>query len=128
MTFDDKIKVGIIGAAGWVLYLVLVRYAGTSPMAAIILSSVFICVLARIAAVWQRSPAQVFLLCGIFPPGAGLFWFSYYMVSGQITLSLSSGLDAVKAAVAIVLGIILAMELPQRLFSGRRSRTGRTIH
>ena len=121
---------GIIGAAGWVLYLVLVRYAGTSPMAAIILSSVFICVLARIAAVWQRSPAQVFLLCGIFPlvPGAGLFWFSYYMVSGQIPLSLSSGLDAVKAAVAIVLGIILAMELPQRLFSGRSPRTGRTIH
>ncbi len=121
---------GIIGAAGWVLYLILVRYAGVSPMAAIILSSVFICVLARIAAVWQRSPAQVFLLCGIFPlvPGAGLFWFSYYMVSGQIPLSLSSGLDAVKAAVAIVLGIILAMELPQRLFSGRRSYVGQTVH
>ncbi len=50
------------------------------------------------------------------------------MVSGQIPLSLSSGLDAVKAAVAIVLGIILAMELPQRLFSGRRSYVGQTVH
>jgi len=121
---------GIIGAAGWAMYLVLVRYAGASPMAAIILSSVVICVLARIAAVWQRSPAQVFLLCGIFPlvPGAGLFWFTYYMVSAQFPLSLSSGMDAVKAAVAIVLGIILAMELPQRLFSGRRPRTGRPVH
>ena len=110
---------GFVGAAGWVLYLVLVRYAGATPAIAIILSSVFVCVLARIAAVWQRCPAQVFLLCGIFPlvPGAGLFWFTYYMVSGEVSLSLASGLDAVKAAVAIVLGIILAMELPQRLFS-----------
>ncbi len=120
---------GIIGAAGWALYLLLVRNAALNPMVAIILSSAAICILARIAAVWQRSPAQVFLLCGIFPlvPGAGLFWFTYYMVSGQVPLSLSSGLVAVKAAVAIVLGIILAMELPQRLFSGRDPRA-RTVH
>ncbi|NLZ18967.1 MAG: threonine/serine exporter family protein [Bacteroidales bacterium] len=121
---------GLVGAAGWALYLILVRYAAAAPMIAIILASVFVCMLARIAAVWQKCPAQVFLLCGIFPlvPGAGLFWFTYYMVSGQFTLSLSSGWDAVKAAVAIVLGIILAMELPQRLFSGRKGHPGHMVH
>ena len=121
---------GLIGAIGWALYLVLVRMTGISPAIAIVLSSVLICILSRFAAVWQKCPAQVFLLCGIFPlvPGAGIFWCTYYLVSAQLPLALDTGFDAFKAAVAIVLGIILAMELPQRLFSGRRLHLGRTVH
>ena len=123
------LSAGVIGAIGWCLYLILVRFAGTGPMAAIVLASVLICILSRIAAVQQKCPAQVFLLCGIFPlvPGAGIFWFTYYLVSAQLPLALSSGFDAVKAAVAIVLGIILAMELPQRIFSGKKPHRG-TVH
>ena len=121
---------GVIGAIGWCLYLVLVRYAGSGPALAIIASSVLICILSRWSAVWQKCPAQVFLLCGIFPlvPGAGIFWCTYYLVSAQLPLALETGFGAVKAAVAIVLGIILAMELPQRIFSGRRPHLGQSIH
>ena len=121
---------GLVGAVGWCLYLVLVRYAGLGPVLAIVLSSVLICVLARMFAIWQKCPAQVFLLCGIFPlvPGAGIFWCTYYLVSGQLSLAMTTGFGAAKAAVAIVLGIILAMELPQRLFSGRHPHLGSSIH
>lgn len=121
---------GLVGAIGWCLYLVLVRYAGFGPGVSIVLSSVLICILSRIFAVRQKCPAQVFLLCGIFPlvPGAGIFWCTYYFVSAQLPLALSTGFGAAKAAVAIVLGIILAMELPQRIFSGRRPHLGRSIH
>ena len=122
--------VGLAGAAGWCLYLVLVRYAAFGPTGALVLSSILICVVARFAAIWEKCPAQVFLLCGIFPlvPGAGIFWCTYYLVCGQLRLALSSGLGAVTAAVAIVLGIILAMELPQRIFSGRQPRPDHNIH
>ena len=121
---------GVIGALGWCLYLVLVRYAGCSPTITLILSSVLICVLSRIAAIQQKCPAQVFLLCGIFPlvPGAGIFWCTYYLVSAALPLALNTGFGAVKAAVAIVLGIIVAMELPQWLFSGRKPRLQKDIH
>ncbi|MBQ9661272.1 MAG: threonine/serine exporter family protein [Bacteroidales bacterium] len=121
---------GLIGAIGWALYLLLVQFAGGSPTIAIILSSLLICILSRVAAVWQKCPAQVFLLCGIFPlvPGAGIFWCTYYLVSAQLPEALSTGFGAVKAAVAIVLGIILAMELPQRIFSGRKPRVNHSIH
>lgn len=121
---------GVIGALGWCLYLVLVRYAGCSPTITLILSSVLICVLSRIAAIQQKCPAQVFLLCGIFPlvPGAGIFWCTYYLVSAALPLALNTGFGAVKAAVAIVLGIIVAMELPQWLFSGRKPRPQKDIH
>lgn len=121
---------GVIGALGWCLYLVLVRYVGCSPTITLILSSVLICVLSRIAAIQQKCPAQVFLLCGIFPlvPGAGIFWCTYYLVSAALPLALNTGFGAVKAAVAIVLGIIVAMELPQWLFSGRKPRPQKDIH
>ncbi len=116
---EHYIPAGVIGAIGWVLYLILVRQAGASPVIATLASSTLVCILSRMAAIPFRSPAQVFLLCGIFPlvPGAGIFWFTYYLTDAQFDLSSQSGWMAIKVAIAIVLGIILAMELPQRLFS-----------
>lgn len=116
---------GGIGAVGWTGYLLLVRLAAFTAPVATLLAALLVCILSRMAAVPMKCPATVFLLCGIFPlvPGAGIFWCTYYMVSGNLPLSLSSGFLAIKIAVAIVLGIVLAMELPQRMFSHRRSAT-----
>ena len=116
------IACGVVGALGWLLYLVLFRHAGMTPAIATVISTVFIGISSRICAVLEKCPAAVFLLCGIFPlvPGAGVFWCTYYLVSSQLDLSSSAGFTAAKIAIAIVLGIILAMELPQRVFSGRR--------
>ena len=89
---------------------------------AIILATTIVCILSRFTAVKDKCPSTVYLLCGIFPlvPGAGIFWFTYYLVSSHFYLSASAGFPAAKGAIAIVLGIIFAMELPQRLFSGKR--------
>ena len=113
---------GIVGALGWLLYLVLFRKAGMSAAMATLVSTVFIGILSRIFAVIEKCPAAVFLLCGIFPlvPGAGVFWCTYYLISSQMAQSSAAGFLAGKVAIAIVLGIILAMELPQRFFSGHR--------
>ena len=113
---------GVIGAIGWVIYLMLTRFCHSGPTVAIILATAIVCILSRFTAVKDKCPSTVYLLCGIFPlvPGAGIFWFTYYLVSSQFYLSASAGFTAVKGAIAIVLGIIFAMELPQRLFSGKR--------
>ena len=119
MTINPE-TAGLIGALGWAAFLIMVRTDLASTFAAIILATALICIFSRIAAVLDRCPSTVFLLCGIFPlvPGAGVFWFTYYMVSSQFSLSSTTGFNALKAAIAIVLGIVFAMELPQRLFSG----------
>jgi len=113
---------GIIGALGWLAYLLLFRLAGAGAPVSTLLAAVIVCILSRCVAVWYKCPSTVFLLCGIFPlvPGAGLFWFTYYLMSDQFDLSGPTGFMAVKVAIAIVLGIILAMELPQRLFSRKK--------
>ena len=116
------IPAGIVGILGWLLYLVLYRYAGLTPAVSTLISTVFIGILSRVSAVIMKCPAAVFLICGIFclVPGAGIFWSTYYLVSSQLDLSSTAGFTAAKVAIAIVLGIILAMELPQRFFSGHR--------
>ena len=116
---EHYVPAGVIGAIGWAVYLILVRQCGATPVTATLDSSTLVCILSRMAAIPFRIPAQGFLLCGIFPlvPGAGVFWFTYYLTDSQFDLSMQSGWMASKVAIAIVLGIILAMELPQRLFS-----------
>ena len=113
---------GLIGIAGWMVYLMMVRMAGAAAPVASLAAALVVCLLSRFSAVPTRCPAQVFIICGIFTmvPGAGIFWFAYYLTASQYVLSLQSGFMAVKVAVSIVMGIILAMELPQRLFSRRK--------
>ncbi|MBR3449967.1 MAG: threonine/serine exporter family protein [Bacteroidales bacterium] len=114
---------GVSGVLGWILYMVLARYAGFTPPAATVFATMLVVLSARYFSVLDRCPAIVFLLCGIFPlvPGAGVFWTSYYVVSDQLRLALGSGFMAVKVTIAIVLGIILISELPAKMFSGRRA-------
>ncbi len=118
------VTAGAIGSVGWGIFLLLTGFCSTGAAVAIVASTVVICILSRFTAVLDKCPSTVYLLCGIFPlvPGAGIFWFTYYLVSSQFRLSMITGFTAAKAAIAIVLGIIIAMELPQRLFSGRKFR------
>lgn len=59
-----------------------------------------------------------FLVPGIFSlvPGAGIYLTVYYLVTGQIALATGTGYAAVKSALALVLGIVLAFEIPQKVF------------
>ena len=122
----DRIQylgMGIIGALGWMAYLLLARQAGATAPVAALFSAMIVCLMARVVAVPARCPAQLFLICGLFTlvPGAGIFWFTYYLTSGDLDMAASFGFAAAKVAVAIVLGIVFAMELPQRLFSRKNS-------
>ena len=115
---------GVSGVLGWILYMILARYAGFTPPAATLFATMLVVLSARSFSVLDRCPAIVFLLCGIFPlvPGTGVFWTSYYVVSDQLRLALDSGFMAVKVTIAIVLGIILISELPNRIFTSFRRR------
>ena len=116
---------GIIGAIGWAAFLIMTRAGIAGTMVSITFSTVLICLMSRMVAVWDKCPSTVYLLCGIFPlvPGAGIFWFTYYLVAEKFRLSMTTGFNAGMAAIAIVLGIILAMEFPLRWFSKLRRKS-----
>ena len=84
-------------------------------------SCVLVTLLARLFAIYRRAPVTVFLLCGIFPlvPGAGIYYTAYYFIFGFSGMMVQKGIETVKVAVAIALGITLVLSLPM---GNRRSQ------
>ena len=62
----------------------------------------------------------VFLVSGIVPlvPGAGVYDTAYYLVTNQPAHAGQSGLEALKIAFAIVLGIVFIVAIPREVFHG----------
>ncbi len=123
------ISCGLTGAAGYLVYALLMD-AGFSATMATFFATVAVVLLARFLAVWRKAPSTIFLITGVFPlvPGAGIYWTSYYLVTGQMRPALESGFAAVKAAVAIVLAMVMIFEIPGRVFHVSLTGKGRIRH
>ena len=107
---------GLNGGAGWLFYLLLTP--STSATTATFIATVIVILMSRWFAVRKRCPVTIFLISGIIPlvPGAGIYWASYYAVTNQLAMASETGFNALKIAVAIVLGIVFVFELPQKIF------------
>ena len=109
---------GGIGAAGWLVYKVMLTAADMSNAAAVFIATVVIMLLSRYAAVIEKCPATVFMITGIFPlvPGAQIYWATYYLVTDQLSQAFDSGFLAIKIMISIVLGIVVVFEIPYKFF------------
>ena len=119
-------RCGVIGGLGWLCYLSLDRL-GMGSILSVFAATALVVFCSRYSAVRRRCPVTLFLIPGIFPlvPGAGIYWTAYYVVTDQVTLAAQKGFSTLKAAVALVLGILLVFALPQSPFpvlAGRRGQ------
>lgn len=112
---------GATGAIGWGVYLLISRTCHT-PILAIFFSSLVLTMLARFQAVKCKAPTTVFLLCGIFTlvPGAGIYYTAANFFSGDGQAAIASGIDTIKTAVSIGLGIGFAYSFPAKLFGWQK--------
>lgn len=117
---------GLIGGTGWFLYLFMTKRMGMTAVEATFLATVIVVLMSRFTAVKERCPATIFSVPGIFPliPGGGIYWTAHYIVLNQYNMALESGIEAVKAAFALVLGIIVVFELPQKIFNMHTKEKG----
>ena len=108
---------GLIGGAGWFFYITAQPFS--SPAAATFLATVIVILMSRWFAVRKHCPVTIFLISGLIPlvPGNGLYWATYYGVTGNLTMAFQTGLESFKVAVAIVLGIVFVLEIPQKVFT-----------
>jgi uncharacterized membrane protein YjjB (DUF3815 family) len=115
---------GVCGTIGWIVYLAMVRGAGSNVVEATCLATIAVALTARELAVWQRCPMTVFLISGIFPlvPGAGIYWTSYYVISGRLRDAMSAGFTAIALTVAIIFGIVFTTDVIFRFLKRRRKR------
>lgn len=112
---------GVAGGAGWLIYRVLDLHVNSvlGPVCAGAFTVVF---LSRIFAVRKRCPVTMFLIPGIFPlvPGMSLYQTAQALVDSDWAMATSKGMTTIKFAVAIVGGILLGFEIPQKWFSQHR--------
>lgn len=113
---------GAIGAAGWLVYRLALQTG--NRMLAAFLATVLVIILSRLCAVRERCPVTIFMVSGLFPlvPGVGIYWTIYELVMENMEGAISRGTAALQDAIAIVIGIIVVFELPQKLFSVARRK------
>lgn len=110
---------GIIGGLGWLIYWFGTGNFGFSAFFATLIATVFVAGASRFEAARRKCPATMFLLPVIFPlvPGIGIYQTVYYLIMNETELSGRYGRGACAAAVAIVLGIMCAYEIPQKFIN-----------
>ena len=109
---------GFSGAIGWIVYLICLDY-GASVTIANLIATFALTVIAKSTASLRKNPVTVYLISGIFPlvPGAGIYYTSYYFIMNQMDDCSQSGMQTIKVAGAIVLGIVFGFSLPQAWFN-----------
>lgn len=107
---------GLTGMAGWMCYYIMKQY--TSAAVAVFWGTMLVVFLSRIFAVWRKCPITIFLISGIFSlvPGAGVYYTTYYLVTNDFVLAAQKGMESLKTAFAIVLGIVFMVSVPKRWF------------
>ena len=103
--------------AGWLCYLASENIASIATST--FLGTVLVVLMSRMLAVWMKCPITVFLVPGIFPliPGAGVYYTVYNLVQGSLREAAVRGIEALKIAFAIVLGIVFIVTIPKQWFS-----------
>lgn len=115
---SELIFCGVTGAFGWVVYLICLNFDMSTSIANLI-ATFALTVISRTTASLRKRPVTIYLISGIFPlvPGAGIYYTSYYFIMNQMNMASQHGIQTVKAAGAIVLGIIFGFSLPQTWFN-----------
>ena len=123
---NQYVPCGCTGMAGWAVYWLTLFWPGATPVLASFTGALALTLATRIFSVARRCPSAVFVTAGIFPlvPGAGIYYTVYYFIMGMNDACLAKGVETLKIAVAIALGIVLVLALPGRLFHRFVGREG----
>ena len=122
----EWVPCGLTGMVGWVVYWLAVQ-GGISVVAASFCGTLGLALLSRVLAVVRRCPVTVFLTGGIFPlvPGAGIYYPVYAFITGDNAAAVFKGVETLKIAGVIALGIVLVLALPKGVFRGVAAREKR---
>lgn len=106
------VRAGIVGAVGWLAYLLVQQYS-QSVISAAFLSSLIIAIISHLFARTYKAPVTVFLVAGILPsvPGSSIYRWVYYMIHNLSALSNFYLLETLKISGAIAIAIFVVDSL-----------------
>lgn len=99
---------GLVGALGWLVYLLIDLAAGSVTMAAFV-SSLGVALISHIFARKFKAPVTVFLVAGILPsvPGASIYKSVYYVISDASSVANFYLVETLQIAGAIAMAIFI---------------------
>ena len=108
---------GFTGAFGW-LFFEIVHSTTQDATIAVFIHTIAVTALSRLLSFKRKNPITVYLISGILPivPGSGIYYTVYNMIIGEGTLAYSYGLETLKTAGIISLGIMSILSLPIKMF------------
>ena len=117
------IPAGLIGAAGWTVYLLMRDYLSYSSPLSIFCGTVVLSLMSELFARIYKQPVTIFAIPGIVPlvPGLPIYQGMYYMIMNAYSIGIEKLIKASLEAGAISLGILLVSGL-FRVFKVRRDR------
>ena len=112
------LSAGLTGVAGWMMYMLLTAGFSVSSAMATFWGTCVVVLISRMLTVRMRCPITIFLIAGIIPlvPGASVYFTAYHLMTGELSAAVSDGMNAVKLAFAIVLGIVFVVAIPRQFF------------
>jgi uncharacterized membrane protein YjjB (DUF3815 family) len=112
----ELIFCGLTGSLSWLVYYAITHGDGSKTLAAFA-ATLAVTYLCRILAYRRKMPITIFLLAAIMPlvPGAGAYYTMLGLVTGDVSAAVSNGLDCIKMAGSIGIGIIIVLSLPRKL-------------
>lgn len=108
---------GFVGAMGFLCYS-LCDNIFTNTFSTFV-ATLLVVLFSRVLTVAQKCPITIFLVSGIFPlvPGASVYNTAYYFVLNNLDEAVVWGINSLKSAFAIVMGIVFIVAIPRNVFN-----------
>ena len=115
----ELLMCGITGAVGWLVFQGTLIIVPSADIAGILFGAMAVTCISRVLSFARKIPVTVYMIPGIIPlvPGAGLYYTMFHAAMGENTEALLRGIETLRNAGVIAVGILITLSLPPRLFS-----------
>lgn len=110
------VHAGIVGAIGWFVYLLLLKF-DLSPVSAMFYAALVVALISHSFARIMKTPVTLFLIAGILPlvPGVGMYRIVYNLITNNNSLAMYYLSETMQLAGMIALAIFI-MDTIFRIF------------
>lgn len=116
---------GLCGSCGAIAYVIALRANATEAMA-LFFASIALTAASEISARILKTPSTLYLICALIPfvPGGGMYYTVLYIIQKNNPLALTTGLNTITQACAIVIGCVLVTGIVHMMTQFHKNRTG----